>query len=436
MLRDALWYIEENLKADIALEELATRAGISLFYFLRVFCENTGSPVRQYIVRRRLAHAASEIASGAKAVDVALAYGFDTHAGFYKAFRRLYGCSPSRYRKLAKLAEPSVQNLAKGIDYHMQQQDIQALLKNWALEPEMEISAVYPTVFDVKSDENWFVGDSLQLVSGTSTDQLERHLALSEALAQEGYLAATAIQAADGKPYIVRDGRYFCLKKSIFGNGIPNEKHFEGNYLARANSYGRGIAKLHHALSKLESSQQFDEISFASDAANWSLPKAKGVMAAWDMPLAESFCTAYLANFAGIEAKLPRQLIHRDLHAGNIILDEADTVIGFDAFDASVIGPRLFDPCYCATSILSGCIDDPKKCELWFDVLRAILKGYDEITPLSQEEKEAVPYIIWTIQFLFVACFSDPGNKYHQVGAANRKMLKYLIENQDRYQSI
>jgi len=45
----------------------------------------------------RLDAALQEMAMGAKAVDVAFDYGFDTYAGFYKAFVRMYGISPKKY---------------------------------------------------------------------------------------------------------------------------------------------------------------------------------------------------------------------------------------------------------------------------------------------------------------------------------------------------
>jgi AraC-like DNA-binding protein len=31
------------------------------------------------------------------AIDVALSYGFETHAGFFKAFKREFSCSPTKY---------------------------------------------------------------------------------------------------------------------------------------------------------------------------------------------------------------------------------------------------------------------------------------------------------------------------------------------------
>ena len=84
-------YIEDNLKAEISVEELSDLAGFSLFHFYRLFQSAVGMPVMQYITRRRLLHGIHEISLGHKKIDVALSYGYETYAGFYKSFVREIG---------------------------------------------------------------------------------------------------------------------------------------------------------------------------------------------------------------------------------------------------------------------------------------------------------------------------------------------------------
>nr|WP_278287113.1 helix-turn-helix transcriptional regulator [Caloramator mitchellensis] len=78
---------------------MAENAGFSLFHYYRLFQSVVGMPVMQYILKRRLCHAIYEISCGRKIIDVALSYGYDTHAGFFKAFKREYDCSPTQYLK-------------------------------------------------------------------------------------------------------------------------------------------------------------------------------------------------------------------------------------------------------------------------------------------------------------------------------------------------
>ena len=97
IIQKSLDYIEDNLQTEIAAGELADMAGFSLFHYYRLFQQATGLPVMQYILRRRLLHGVYAISRGSTKVDAALNYGFDTYAGFYKAFCREFGCTPSAF---------------------------------------------------------------------------------------------------------------------------------------------------------------------------------------------------------------------------------------------------------------------------------------------------------------------------------------------------
>jgi len=65
-----------------------------------------GSSIAEYILKCRLDHALAEIACSRKAIDVVLEYGFDTYAGFYKAFVKMYGCSPKKYLSIYQEHKP------------------------------------------------------------------------------------------------------------------------------------------------------------------------------------------------------------------------------------------------------------------------------------------------------------------------------------------
>lgn len=97
-IQQSIDYIEIHLKEDITVEELAALAGFSSYHYYKVFQVYVGMPVMKYIRKRRMAYAAIELLNGRKILDIALDYGFDTHAGFTKAFRKSYGVSPEQYR--------------------------------------------------------------------------------------------------------------------------------------------------------------------------------------------------------------------------------------------------------------------------------------------------------------------------------------------------
>ncbi len=90
-------FIENHIKEDITIEEIANQSGYSLYHFCRVFSLCKGISVMEYIRGRRLALAATELFKGRKIIDIAFDYGFETPSGFAKAFRKAYGYSPTQY---------------------------------------------------------------------------------------------------------------------------------------------------------------------------------------------------------------------------------------------------------------------------------------------------------------------------------------------------
>jgi len=114
---ELLAYIEQNIKEDISLVDLEQVVHYSPRQIYYIIKEATGMPVMSYIRYRRLLNAAAEIGQGRKLTDVAVDYGFETQAGFYKAFLLQIGCSPKEYQyheqlHLAHRNYPSIEKIA------------------------------------------------------------------------------------------------------------------------------------------------------------------------------------------------------------------------------------------------------------------------------------------------------------------------------------
>lgn len=92
-------FIEENIKSDLTPEVIASSSGYSLFHFLRVFNINKGMTLMEYVKKRRLSLAAIDLFKGERIIDIALDYGFKTHNGFSKAFKKEFGFRPKQYVK-------------------------------------------------------------------------------------------------------------------------------------------------------------------------------------------------------------------------------------------------------------------------------------------------------------------------------------------------
>lgn len=95
ILQYILNFIDDNIKENITVSILAEKAGYSVHHFSRMFSEYLGIPVTPYITWRKLQYAVCDLSQGMKVVNAAFEYGFETHAGFTKAFRRCFGYPPS-----------------------------------------------------------------------------------------------------------------------------------------------------------------------------------------------------------------------------------------------------------------------------------------------------------------------------------------------------
>lgn len=93
----AIHYLCDHLCEEFSLAEAAAYVGYSPFHFAREFKEATGQTVMEYVRKQRIRTAAEEIKSGANVCETALKYGFETHAGFTRAFSAVFGCSPRQY---------------------------------------------------------------------------------------------------------------------------------------------------------------------------------------------------------------------------------------------------------------------------------------------------------------------------------------------------
>jgi AraC family transcriptional regulator len=93
--------IERCPDAELGLGQLARKADLSPYHFLRTFEHVTGVTPHQYVLRLRLREAAMRLVAGpATVLDVAFDCGFGDISNFNHAFRAEFGVSPRAYRKM------------------------------------------------------------------------------------------------------------------------------------------------------------------------------------------------------------------------------------------------------------------------------------------------------------------------------------------------
>jgi len=98
-MNSAIDYIEKNLDDIISINEAAKEACCSSFHFQRMFFAIIGITPAEYIRRRRLTLAATELATRTeKVIDIALKYGYGSPNSFTRAFRKMHDINPREVR--------------------------------------------------------------------------------------------------------------------------------------------------------------------------------------------------------------------------------------------------------------------------------------------------------------------------------------------------
>lgn len=97
----ALDYIEANLHEKTDYEQIAKVACCSVYHLQRMFTFMTDLTLSEYIRRRKMTLAASDLArSDKKIIDIALDYGYESAESFTRAFKTLHQITPSQARTL------------------------------------------------------------------------------------------------------------------------------------------------------------------------------------------------------------------------------------------------------------------------------------------------------------------------------------------------
>ena len=265
---------------------------------------------------------------------------------------------------------------------------IHRVLFHWGLQ-DNKIKQLYDTA--------WQVGDNYVLKVYQNSDMLERNLKILHILDEMHIPVGKMIPANDNAPYVICGNSFYFLSKRLSGSSIIRIDDARNTSLMM----GEIIAKLHKAFKQCENMHIFWKNSLLDEMNGWV--KRNFEDNSWNYINKEEY-EKTVSRLADIYDDLPVQLIHRDVHFGNFLFADGK-FSGYIDFDLSQINIRIFDICYFLLGLLSEEEKFDMTEEVWYEFVKNVFAGYENILKLSEAEKTAVPYVMECIELLFVSYF-------------------------------
>ncbi|WP_425449406.1 phosphotransferase enzyme family protein [Dethiothermospora halolimnae] len=235
---------------------------------------------------------------------------------------------------------------------------------------------------------------------------------------------AAPLVTKNNSVYYCQDNKYYCLYPMLTGKDYFSNPEKVGVY-----ALGNSIAKLHLNLSNYSLIGDYSDLDLLNTVLKWAKKIINEHKEYFDLEFINEVMDFFNINFRKLYNILPKHLIHRDIHPGNMIFKN-NILSGIFDFEMVVNGVPIFDPCYCASSILVSKFEQKDKRLDWCTRLVELLKGYNEEVSLTKDELESIIFILFSIQIIFMAFSCNIDN----IDAAkyNQKVLKWLYKNKEQ----
>lgn len=90
-------YIQENLKEDLSLDDIQEHFNINKHYLNRVFKNELGTSIYQFIIINKIALAKQMLEAGVDALTVSYELSYSNYSTFARSFKKITGYSPTHY---------------------------------------------------------------------------------------------------------------------------------------------------------------------------------------------------------------------------------------------------------------------------------------------------------------------------------------------------
>lgn len=304
--------------------------------------------------------------------------------------------------------------------------NLKRLLEQWGPQfRNVELVSLQVGVWQVRSEQGVFV-----LKRRSNRSRVWAEYDLMNWLIENNQPVSPLMYTSKEVPWAEYEGAFYVLYP--YHEGTPGNKlgSYDQNF---ALSGGGALASLHRDLANYQNTQEFPNFDLFQEVATFAWPNVQAYLSPAFRNRVQDIEQGISRNLLNPYESLPRQLIHRDFHPGNLIFQDGK-VVGVLDFDRVRLGIRIFDLCYLSTAVLAQDFSDPQGRNNWPLFVQDLVKGYSDVQPLTHTEAISFLYIIYLIQLLFIAYQLDAGNT--ELADLNTAMLLWINEQHEFLETL
>lgn len=326
----------------------------------------------------------------------------------------LIGMSYLEIAEMYHLSEKSIRRIVLSEKKKMEIETVKAseILTKYGI--NKEIKQIYISAWEVQGE--------YVLKKYSNLSELKRNVDILKNLYAEKIPVPKIIRTLDKKDYVSKNEEYWLLTEKIKGENIVHMEKCDNAWFFEM---GKILAQLHIAFHKLEDKINYWNNSLLGEMESWVLENFQRKRPEY---LEENDVLDSIKRLKDVYEKLPKGIIHRDVHLGNFLFSEG-VFSGYIDFDLSQKNIRIFDLCYFMLGLLLEEEENKISEERWFEVLKYVVDGYDSESKLTEEERSSIATVMEAIELLFVAYFI--GEEDEQAAKESAKLYYFCRESYD-----
>lgn len=296
----------------------------------------------------------------------------------------------------------------------MELQDIRTITSSWGIDViEKKVLSERVTLISTGGQQTFI------LKKKGSVQQFERELKLLNHLKQNDFPTQYPVINQQGQYALAFNDETYCLYDYLEGRTYSSAESLQNPIVPQL--LGETIANLNQVMSTIDFTSEYPNKDLYQMVYGFAVPEIQKVEESEQL---NKIYQDLEEDIKQVVHALPQQLVHRDAHIHNIIVND-DILTGVIDYDIAEVNVRLFDLCYCSTSVLSEVFSDEKLRASWIHFVGELVGHYHQYNPLTDQERKSIWYVLLCIQTVFMAYFA----KYKDIYEMNKAMLMWIYDH-------